>query len=168
MGAAMDTWGSLPNLHPAVVHFPIALLPAALLFDLVCLLRPTWTWLDRGAAALYALAAAGAGAAFGAGNEAAENLGELAPAARSILDQHQDLARYSLIAMSALAVLRLALAWREHDRPRVGAGPMRWILLLGGVGALALLATTADHGGSLVYLHGVAIQPAAPPGITRP
>ena len=164
----MDAWGSLPNLHPAVAHFPIALLPTALLFDLVCLLRPTWTWLDRGAAALYALAAAGAGAAFWAGNEAAENLGELAPAARSILDQHQDLARYSLIAMSALAVLRLALARREHDRPRIGGGPLRWVLLLGGFGALALLATTADHGGSLVYRQGVAVQSNAAPGAARP
>jgi uncharacterized membrane protein len=164
----MDAWTSLPNLHPAVVHFPIALLPAALLFDLVCLLRPTWTWLDRGAAALYALAAAGAGAAYWAGNEAAETLGTLAPAARAILEEHEDLALWSLIALSALAVLRLALAWREHDRPRVGAGPLRWILLLGGVGALALLATTADHGGSLVYRHGVAVQSAAPPGASQP
>jgi len=164
----MDAWGSLPNLHPAVVHFPIALLPAALLFDLVCLLRPTWTWLDRGAAALYALAAAAAGAAFWAGSEAAENLPQLAPAARAILDEHQDLARYSLIAMSALAVLRLALAWREHDRPRIGGGPLRWILLFGGFGALALLATTADHGASLVYRQGVAVQSNAAPGAARP
>jgi uncharacterized membrane protein len=168
MWAAMDAWGSLPNLHPAVVHFPIALLPAALLFDFVCLLRPTWTWLDRGAAALYALAAAAAGAAFWAGTEAAETLGPLAPAARALLDEHQDHARYSLIAMSVLAVLRLALAWREHDRPRIGGGPLRWILLFGGCGALALLATTADHGGSLVYRQGVAVQSSAAPGTARP
>src|SRR5580765_6555846 len=168
MCPVMDAWGSLPNLHPALVHFPIALLPAALLFDLVCLLRPTSTWLDRGAAALYALAAAGAGAAFWAGNEAAENLLQLAPAARDILHEHHDLARNSLIAMSALAVLRLALAWHEHDRPRIGGGPLRWLLLLGGFGALALLATTADHGGSLVYRHGVAVQAPAPAEPSRP
>jgi uncharacterized membrane protein len=162
MWAAMDAWTSLPNLHPAVVHFPIALLPAALLFDLVCLLRPTWTWLDRGAAALYVLAAAGAGAAFWAGDEAAESLGPLAPAARAVLEEHENLARWTLIALSALALLRLALAWREHDRPRISSGPLRWILLLGGFGALTLLAATADHGGSLVYQHGVALKKAAP------
>jgi uncharacterized membrane protein len=164
----MDAWTSLPNLHPAVVHFPIALLPAALLFDLVCLLRPTWTWLDRGAAALYTLAAAGAGAAYWAGDQAKDSLGPLAPAARAVLEEHEDLALWTLLALSALALLRLALAWREHDRPRVGAGPLRWILLLGGVGALALLATTADHGGSLVYRHGVAVRTSAPPATTRP
>jgi len=158
----MDAWTSLPNLHPAVVHFPIALLPAALLFDLVCLIRPTWTWLDRGAAALYALAAAGAGAAFLAGREAAESLGPLTPSAAAVLERHEDLARWSLIALSVLALLRLALAWREHDRPRISSGPLRWILLLGGIGALGLLATTADHGGSLVYRHGVAVRTAAP------
>jgi uncharacterized membrane protein len=168
MGAVMLAWTSLPNLHPAVVHFPIALLPAALLFDLVCLLRPTWTWLDRGAAALYVLAAAGAGAAFWAGDEAAESLGPLLPAAKAILEEHEDLARYSLIAISVLAVLRLALAWREHDRPRIGAGPLRWVLLLGGFAALALLATTADHGGSLVYRHGVALHSTAPTASAQP
>lgn len=168
MWAVMDAWSSLPNLHPALVHFPIALLPAALLFDLVCLIRPTWTWLDRGAASLYALAAAGAGAAFWAGTEAAESLTQLAPAARAILDEHQELARYSLIAISVLAVLRLALAWHEHDRPRIGGGPLRWILFLGGLGALALLATTANHGGALVYHQGVAVQSNAAPGAAVP
>src|SRR5258705_11756281 len=108
----MDAWGSLPNLHAAVVHFPIALLPAALLFDLVCLLRPTWTWLDRGAAAIYALAAAGAGAAYWAGNEAAGRLGSLESAARAILEEHEGLARWSLSPLSALAVLRLGVAGR--------------------------------------------------------
>jgi hypothetical protein len=97
MWAAMDAWGSLPNLHPAVVHFPIALLPAALLFDFVCLLRPTWTWLDRGAAALYALAAAAAGAAFWAGTEAAESLGPLSPAARGVERVISERAAQSLI-----------------------------------------------------------------------
>jgi uncharacterized membrane protein len=153
----METWTSLPNLHPAVVHFPTALLPVALLFDLVCLLRPTWTWLDRSAAALYVLAAAGAGAAYAAGDEAADGLKALAPAARAVLSEHEDLARWTLITCSIVALLRLVIAWRERDRPRIGVGPLRWVLLAAGGGALALLVATADHGGSLVYRHGVAV-----------
>src|SRR5262249_30571144 len=128
----MDAWTSLPNLHPALVHFPVALLPAALLFDLGCLLRPASAWLDRGAAALYALAAVGAAAAFWAGEQASEPLGPLAPAAHAVLEEHEDLARWSLVALSILALARVALAWHEHDRPRIGVGPLRFILLLGG------------------------------------
>jgi uncharacterized membrane protein len=159
----METWTSLPNLHPAIVHFPIALLPAALLFDFVCLLRPTWTWLDRGAAALYTLAAAGAGAAYYAGDHAADGLGRLAPAAQAVLSEHEDLAGWTVGVCCVLALARLVLAWREHDRPRIGAGLLRWLLLLGGGAALVLLAATADHGGSLVYRHAVSV---AKPGAT--
>ncbi|HUG44872.1 MAG TPA: DUF2231 domain-containing protein [Acidobacteriota bacterium] len=40
----------LPNLHPLVVNFPLALLPLALAFDLFSLLLRRHLWLDRAAA----------------------------------------------------------------------------------------------------------------------
>ena len=35
------SWTSLPNLHPALVHFPLALLPMAILFDVLGLVEQT-------------------------------------------------------------------------------------------------------------------------------
>lgn len=157
------TLNALPNLHPAVVHLPIALLPAAVLFDLMCLAAPTWTWLDRGAAALYALAACGAGGAYLAGESAEESLGPIPAAVRAVLRDHQHLARLTLIACIVLALLRLALAWRDRDRPRIGVGPLRLLVAAAALGAVLLLADTADHGGALVYRHGVGVTAASPP-----
>ena len=43
---------SLPNLHPALVHFPIALAAVALLFDASVLARRRWISADVAGAAL--------------------------------------------------------------------------------------------------------------------
>ena len=77
MSDILGSFTSLPNLHPALVHFPIALLLAALGFDLACLFLRRQVWLDRAAAALYALGALGAGAAYLAGRQAADLSDEL-------------------------------------------------------------------------------------------
>lgn len=61
----LSTWTSLPNLHPALVHFPIALAPVAVLFDVASAVRfRTRSWLDQAATSLWVLAAVGAGAAY--------------------------------------------------------------------------------------------------------
>lgn len=53
---------SLPNLHPAAVHFPLALLPAAVLFEALSLaLRRRAAWAERAACGLYVASALGAG-----------------------------------------------------------------------------------------------------------
>jgi len=153
---------SLPNLHPAIVHLPLALLPAAILFDLLALARPTWTWLDRGAALLLLLAALGAAGAVVAGEQAEEGLGPQPPAVHQVLHDHEDLGKKSLMAIGALALARLLLAYRDRDRPRLTAVFLRVILLCAAGGALFLLALAADRGGALVYGHGVAVERPAP------
>jgi hypothetical protein len=40
---------------------------------------------------------------------------------------------------------------------------LRFVLLAAGAGALLLLASTADHGGRLVYQHAVAVTPQPAP-----
>lgn len=149
---------SLPNLHPALVHLPLALLPAAMLFDLAAFLRPTWTWLERGAAMLLVLAALGAAGAVLAGERAEEGLGPQTPEVGRLLHAHEDLGKKSLMALAPLAVARLLLSIRDRERPRLTALFLRFLLLVAAGGALFLLALTADRGGALVYRHGVAVQ----------
>ena len=152
----------LPNLHPAVVHFPIALLPAALLFDLLLLFMPGRPWLDRAAATLYALAAAGAFVAVQAGKAAEETIGELAPRVHHLFEEHEHLGTWSLYALAALAIVRALLTWRDLRTDVVPRGFVRFLVLLAGCAAFALLASAADHGGKLVYRHGVAVTSDAP------
>jgi uncharacterized membrane protein len=155
---------SLPNLHPAIVHLPLALLPAAMLFDLLAVSRPTWTWLDRGAALLFLLAALGAAGAVVAGEQAEEGLGPQPPAVHRLLHEHEDLGKKSLMAIGALALARLFLSLRDRDRPRLTALFLRSLLLCAAGGALFLLGLAADRGGALVYGNGVAVErPAAAP-----
>lgn len=152
----------LPNLHPAIVHLPLALLPAAILFDLGALVRPTWTWLERGGALLLILAALGTGASVLAGEQAEEGLGPQSPEVRDLIHLHEDLGKKALLAISALAMARLLLSIRDRDRPRLSALFLRLLLLCAAGGALFLMARTAELGGVLVYRHGVAVErPAA-------
>ena len=153
----------LPNLHPAIVHLPLALLPAAILFDLAGLVRPTWTWLERGGAFLLILAALGAAAAVVAGEQAEEGLGPLPPAAHEVVHAHEDTGKKALVGCAALAIARLLLSIRDRDRPRLTALFLRVLLLVAAGGTLLLMVRTADLGGQLVYRHGVGVdRPAVP------
>jgi uncharacterized membrane protein len=149
---------ALPNLHPALVHFPIALAAVALLFDAVATVRRNWISLDASGAALWALAAAGAGAAYLAGERAAEAAGLLGNAAEVALGEHADAALAALVAVSLVAALRIWLAWRDRGANRVGRGVLRTVALMGALAVQALVAYAADLGGALVYRHGVAVS----------
>lgn len=152
------SWTSLPNLHPAVVHFPIALFPAALFAELLGLVLRRQTWLLRAAAALWAAAAVGAFAALRAGEAAADGLTGVPALVQPHIGEHSDWAHWTTWTIGALAVLRLAvLRWeREHARPLP-----RLLLLAAGLVACAALAKTADLGGALVFRHGVAVRAVA-------
>ena len=62
----------LPNIHPAFVHLPLALLPVALAFDVLSVAQRRQQWLDRAAASLYCLGAVGAVAAYLTGQRVGE------------------------------------------------------------------------------------------------
>jgi len=149
---------ALPNLHPALVHLPIALAAVALLFDAAAALRRSWSLFDVSGAALRALAAAGAGAAYLAGERAADGAGLLASAAEAALGRHADAALATLVAVSLVAVLRIWLAWRDRGAGRVRLGVLRAVALLAALAVQGVVAYTADLGGALVYRHGLAVS----------
>jgi hypothetical protein len=77
--------------------------------------------------------------------------------------RHADAARWTTITFGVLAVLRAALAWRRRHEPVLRPGALWIAALAGSVGGLALLITTADRGGALVFRHGIAVTlPASP------
>lgn len=152
---------SLPNLHPAVVHFPIALLPLAIVFDTLLLaFAQQRGWLERAAVFVYIAAAVTAGAAFWAGKQAVYSLPALAPSIELHLNRHSDSGLYTLWLIGVVAIARAALLFRD---PEVSRKALRVGALLAAVAAAAMVFRTADLGGALVYRHGVGVvEPVKP------
>ena len=154
---ALLTDPGIPSLHPMVVHFPIALICLAPLFDLACLVFRSRLWLDRTATTLYLVGTLGAGAAFLSGQRAAEAVESLTPAAESVLADHEAQAVLTLIVLAVATLLRLMVTWLGRDDRRIKVGIFRLLALPVAIAALAMMVLTADLGGQLVYKHGVGV-----------
>lgn len=155
MNDLITTYTALPNLHPALVHFPIALLPVAVVLDVLVLRLPSQReWLDRAATLLYGVAALGAGAAYLTGRQAAEALPSLALHIQVHVNEHSDSALAALWLLVFLAAFRTAVAYRDwRGRRKV----LRVFLLVVATGAVILVYRTADLGGGLVFQHGIGV-----------
>lgn len=164
MDELLSSYTALPNLHPAVVHFPVALLPLAVVFDLVGLAwrrQPFW---ERLAAALYALGALGAALAVWAGERAADSLLDVPPPVQPAIGRHSDAGHLVLYVFGLLAAVRLYLCWRDRRAERLGLVPVRAALAAVGLYGVWLVFAAADQGGALVYRHGLAVaRPESPP-----
>jgi uncharacterized membrane protein len=141
---------SLPNLHPAIVHFPIVLLIVALLLDIVALFAGSRVWLRKAAILLSVLGAVAAGFTFLTGRQAAQTVA-IPLAAETAISRHETFALYTLWFFGVYAAVRLALQIVTYRR---------WIhvvmIVIGLVGQ-GLLLQTADLGGSLVYKHALGV-----------
>ena len=149
---------SFPSIHVMVVHFPIALICLAPLFDLGCLILRDHVWLDRVATLFYVLGAVGAGASYLSGERAAKALAEISPTAESALADHESSALITLIALAIVALFRLWVSWISRNDRRIRLGLFRLVAIPVALAGLALLAITADRGGNLVYGHGLGVQ----------
>jgi len=143
----------LPNFHPMVVHFPIALIFIAVLADIFGLFKKQSDWINWTAVSLYVLAALGAIAAFLTGRAALETV--TVPAqARAVLTGHENLALYtmwSMIVYGGIRVLFLFITVKAY---------IKNALIIPAIGIIVLISITADRGGELVYAHGVGVAAA--------
>lgn len=154
--AILPDWA--PNLHPLVVHFPIAWLIAALVVDLVSLLLPRAAWAETTATCLYPAGAVSALAAYLSGRQAAATV--LVPGmAQVVVRDHWNWALATLIYFTVIATVRLGVAFRGH-RPsfRRRAG-----MVAAAIVGLLMLTYTGEQGARLVYEFGVGVLPRTLP-----
>ncbi len=149
-----------PNIHPLVVHFPIAWWVAAVIVDLVALLLPRAAWANATASTLYPAGAVSAVMAYFTGRQAAATV--FTPGmAHPIVLEHWNWALATTVGFALIALLRL---WVSVSRPH----PPRWIRTALAVAALAALASlfeTGERGARLVFEHGVGVSA---PGAVSP
>lgn len=149
--------GWAPNVHPLVVHFPIALWIAAVVVDLVGLMRPRTAWAIASASFLYPAAAISAGVAYLTGRRAAATV--LLPGmADPIVLQHWN---WALVTTSAFVLITLARLYVRFKRPPTPFW-MRTLVTAAALLALVALFETGTRGGRLVFEQGVGV--AAPAG----
>lgn len=146
-----------PNIHPVLVHFPIAWLIAAIVVDLVSLVLPRPKWAVTTASLLYPAGAASALLTYLTGRQAASTV--WTPGlAHAIVQQHWNWALATTLFFAGLAGFRLALLF-THREP---AYPGRLALAAAALGGLVLLFYTSELGARLVYEYGVGVRSPSP------
>ena len=140
----------MPNWHPIVVHFPVALLSVSVLVDVAALAARRGDW-HKFAYALLVAGTVGAAAAVITGTEAAPPHRQSADVVETV-DRHEDLGSVVFIVFLAVSLGRLPV----HLQRQVG-WPLAMWLGVAGMGCV-LLWMTSLVGGELVYEYGVGVQ----------
>ena len=145
-----------PNIHPMLVHFPIAILGIAVFFDLISFLLPKkkkW-WTEEATAFLYGVGAVAAIIVYYTGTLAADSVTASA-AAESVMSNHADWAWYTIWFYGIYAIARIAATWMAQEKHRLKFH--LGFFLLSFIG-LFLLYETGDHGAQMVFEYGVGVQ----------
>lgn len=133
---------ALQNLHPLVVHYPVALLTlSALLYPVAWVVkRDSLAWI---ALWMLALGTLGAAVAVWTGLGAGEGV-MVAPSVREHILIHHKQVMIAVFAMSAILT-----AWALYARPLPQRGRAGFIALM--LAMAVLTATGADYGAWMVY-----------------
>ncbi len=142
----------LINIHPVIVHFPVALFPASFLLYALGVIFKRRSWCVAGRACLY-LAALGAAAAVWSGLEAEEHLAHNARI-HELLEAHETIGIWIGWLGGILAVWSFA---HVDQRPRIAPA----FLILLGLTTLAV-AQNSDLGGRMVFVEGAGVKAALP------
>ncbi len=142
----------MPNLHPMVVHFPIALLTTFLILEILSLILKSES-LKTGASWMLYAGTLGAFGAVLAGFRAAATL-EHSDEIHAIIESHEHL---GLVVLLIAVILSL---WRIVFKRKL-AGSW-WIVYLAlSIIMVIVMSFGADLGGLMVYTHGVGIKAEA-------
>lgn len=139
----------MPNIHPLVVHFPIAFLSAFFILDLVASSTNNENWRKTASTLLY-FGVISVFAAVAAGFQAAETLPHDA-ATHEIMEKHE---HYGLTVAFLTIILTI---WRLFAKTNIrGFGNFIHLLLAALI--VLIMSLGADLGGLMVYGHGAGVK----------
>lgn len=138
-----------PNIHPMLVHFPIAILLLAVLLDFLNFFLPDEWWDTLKSTILYGIGTLSAIVVYYTGTLAADSV-FLPSGAQSVLNEHADWAWWTVWFFGAYTVLRIFLHWyKAMDRKSIRIAA--FVLAMPGV---VLLYETGDQGAKMVFGYG--------------
>ncbi len=152
----IPTWA--PNVHPMVVHFPIAMAIIAPGIDLTCLLFPRLRTFDRIPGVLYALGGVFAVSAYVTGRLAADAV-FIPGMAHALVENHERWALATTGVFVGIAVLRSGVHLTKLAERRAA----RILFVALGVVVAVMVQQTAERGARLVYEQGVGVIPGPVP-----
>jgi uncharacterized membrane protein len=143
----------MENIHPLLVHFPIAFLSAFFAVDLIATIAKKPQWRNAASWFLY-FGALSAIFTVIAGFNAAETVahGE---------DVHEIMQHHEHIGLSILSLSLGLSAWRLKSGALITGWTNSFFLALSGL-LFGLIVQGADLGGLMVYQYGVAVKTAQP------
>ncbi len=142
-----------PNVHPLIVHFPIALLFVAGLMDITGIFLKDRSFFSTASVSLYVLGGISTLAAFLAGRAAADSI-FLSTDANALLTTHADLGEYTFYFFGVFGLIRLVVHFTNVKDKMILRSGMMFLGLLG----LVLLTITATRGSELVYRYGAGVE----------
>ena len=145
--ALLPSW--TPNLHPLVVHFPIAMLTAAFVADLIAFILPHPTKAEHISTWLYTIGASLAVIAYFSGDAAARTV-SISLDAIPVLQAHSDWAFRATWSFVFFSSIRLAMSYIHPPTTR-----QRLVTFFIAIVSLCALSFTVLYGSQLVFEYGV-------------
>ncbi len=145
---------SATHLHAMIIHFPIALLMAGFLSEVIALFSKK-EFFSNAAFYLLLLGALGASAAYLTGSYAGEGIEE--GPLKSPMELHEQAATFTLILAIATALFRVVVYYFKYNRNWT-----KWVGIILFAALAGSVARTGYLGGQLVYSHGAGVQLALP------
>ena len=152
--ALMPGIANMDNIHPMLVHFPIAFLSAFFALDLLGTLAKKPSWRNVASWLLY-FGTVSAVFTVTAGFIAASTVAHG-------VEVHAIMERHEHLGVSVLSLAALLSAWRLKSGGIIQGGANSFYLILAAL-LCVLMALGADLGGLMVYHYGVAVDAAMAP-----
>lgn len=148
---------AMANIHPLLVHFPIAFLSVFFIVEILGAVFKSERF-HKAASWFLFCGALGAAAAVVAGFRAAATVPHVEEAVHDIMENHEHL------MVAVLTMTLILFFWRLFGR-RTLAGKARLAYLFIAFVMVVTMAFGADYGGLLVYKYGVGVEAVKVEGV---
>lgn len=145
----MPGLANIENLHPLIVHFPIALLSIFFVLDLMGCLTKKIHWREAASYFLY-FGTLCAAVTVQAGIEAAYSVAHNETV-------HEIMVRHEYLGVSVLTISVILSLWRLRNGADLTGGANHFFLILAGL-MCGLMMLGADLGGLMVYNYGTGVH----------